>query len=247
MTKGIYMGKNTNWEFDWDMWHKNYQSSEILSFKVSGINYENEDGISRIDVISKMDKYSAIDIISEPFNKYDKNALAVYSKYGKIGYVPKNYIDDVNELMQSFCLKKATIHDEGDNLYVIVDIMVIDNTENHTPKNQGEKISFHARLSGVKDNNEDVFHLNEGDELFADLDFQKERIIIAKDEYSFGSPIGYVSGKIAQNVFELCKENALKNNFVFNISIAVSVVRIEYKNSRTNIIVEVDAEEIYDN
>ena len=103
------MGKNTNWEFDWDMWHKNYQSSEILSFKVSGINYENEDGISRIDVISKMDKYSAIDIISEPFNKYDKNALAVYSKYGKIGYVPKNYIDDVREIDMMNIQKAAVI------------------------------------------------------------------------------------------------------------------------------------------
>lgn len=62
--------------------------------KIVGVTYNNEDGVSRQKILKHIDNYEKVYIVQEKDNQYDQYAISVFSKMGKIGYIPKkdNYL-----------------------------------------------------------------------------------------------------------------------------------------------------------
>lgn len=57
---------------------------------IAGESKLNNDGSSRQKILKKLKEGDSLDIIDEPDNPYDKKAVAVYSQYGQIGYLPRD-------------------------------------------------------------------------------------------------------------------------------------------------------------
>ena len=197
--------------------------------------FKNEDGTKRQDLINKMDKYEAVKILSEPSNQFNPNALAIYSSRGKIGYVPNEYIDDVNGFLKTQIIIKATRKQNDDNdAYLMIDIISIEN----------KKITIISRLLEL---NLEVLSmapsLSEKDELFADLDFENERIKICYDEDSSSDPMGYISKEESRVIFDFCKNIALKNNNIFDVYVYAEISEIQKSKSGVDIFVLIKVEE----
>jgi hypothetical protein len=71
---------------------------------VRGVTFNN-----RQNTVSKLIPNQNLTLIREPENKYDKNAIAVYSEYGQVGYIAKEINEDL-----------AASIDNGENYKCIV-------------------------------------------------------------------------------------------------------------------------------
>ena len=62
--------------------------------KVVGVTFENKDGSSRADIISRMSNTDKVCLERDPYNEYDSNAVKVLVMRGdekkQIGYLPKD-------------------------------------------------------------------------------------------------------------------------------------------------------------
>ncbi len=62
--------------------------------KVVGVTFENKDGSSRADIISRMSNTDKVCLERDPYNEYDSNAVKVLVMRGEekkqIGYLPKD-------------------------------------------------------------------------------------------------------------------------------------------------------------
>ena len=67
---------------------------------VDGKSYNNEDGSSRKEIISSLYLGDIITLKTEPNNPYDNHAVAVISKKGQIGYLPRGRCHDVFNALQ---------------------------------------------------------------------------------------------------------------------------------------------------
>lgn len=64
--------------------------------KVAGVIYPNRDGSSRQEIISRCQQCEQVDLIPEPDNPVDSNAIAVIRENGEqIGYLPRDLAKDV--------------------------------------------------------------------------------------------------------------------------------------------------------
>ena len=92
--------KNRLNEIKWDDWHKTSGNTLILSkVKVAGVTFNNPDGVGRQKILSHMEKWEVLDIVREPDNQFDPNALLVISGMGVIGHIEKNFASIVSPLM----------------------------------------------------------------------------------------------------------------------------------------------------
>ena len=98
-----------------------------IKFKVVGVTFKNDDtGVSRQQIISQLNKESAVFLVREPNNKYDKNAVKVMTLLGQVGYVAKDYAEILAEMMDSGRIFQAKI-DEVDTykgnyyIHIVVD------------------------------------------------------------------------------------------------------------------------------
>ena len=58
--------------------------------KIAGVTMSNEDGSSRIDILAKCKAGEELQLIREPDNPYDKNAVKVCRMNGEqLGFIPK--------------------------------------------------------------------------------------------------------------------------------------------------------------
>lgn len=105
--------------FNWDLWHSLYNKCSKLDFTLAGVFFTNEDGTDRMTIINDLSSYFPINLVEEPTNPFDKNAIAVYSIKGKIGYVPKDSINDVKNILPKIkCMRgKKNQH------YVIIEVL----------------------------------------------------------------------------------------------------------------------------
>lgn len=70
-----------------------------VKLKVVGVTFDNEDGTSRQFLLGKLKKGDNIILRREPHNKYDVNAIAVWSDIGQIGYIAKDYSSIIAPMM----------------------------------------------------------------------------------------------------------------------------------------------------
>lgn len=106
-----------------------------VKLKVVGVTFTNEDGISRQGIISQLDNDSIVTIRREPTNKFDTNAIAVFTEYGQVGYIGKDYASIIAPMMDAGTQFEASIAETDkykDNYYLSIMINEIgpkDSTE----------------------------------------------------------------------------------------------------------------------
>lgn len=68
--------------------------NRYYSTKAVGVTFCNEDNLNRQVLIHYMPKTSVLSLVPEPDNIYDPKAIAVYSEDKRLGYLPRNYVED---------------------------------------------------------------------------------------------------------------------------------------------------------
>jgi hypothetical protein len=83
----------------------------LLTSKVNGVSYTNEDGSSRQEIINILNIGEELALVKEPQNIHHKNAIQVVSKYGCIGYLPKKLADKLSGRINNY--SKARLISKG--------------------------------------------------------------------------------------------------------------------------------------
>lgn len=63
-------------------------NSKIFYTKVAGVTKKNPDGERRQSIIRDLSSGDPVNLIREPDNRYDSNAIRVDTAFGQIGYIP---------------------------------------------------------------------------------------------------------------------------------------------------------------
>lgn len=75
-----------------------------VKLKVVGVTFE-----GRQEIIKQLNKSDIITIRREPTNKFDTNAIAVWSEKGQVGYIGKDYATILAPMMDAGTKFEATI------------------------------------------------------------------------------------------------------------------------------------------
>jgi hypothetical protein len=67
---------------------KGRTESKTFYTKVAGVTKKNSDGERRQSIIKELSAGDRVNLIREPDNRYDPNAIRVDSSFGHIGYIP---------------------------------------------------------------------------------------------------------------------------------------------------------------
>lgn len=79
-------------------------------FDVAGEGQINDDGTPRQDIIGKCYPGDAVELVREPNNSYDENAVRIDYKHESIGYVNKKDAQVLAPLLDSKLAHQAIIH-----------------------------------------------------------------------------------------------------------------------------------------
>lgn len=75
-----------------------------VKLKVVGVTFE-----GRQEIIKQLNKSDIITLRREPTNKFDTNAIAVWSEKGQVGYIGKDYSSILAPMMDAGTQLEATI------------------------------------------------------------------------------------------------------------------------------------------
>lgn len=100
--------------------------------KVVGVTYDNEDGSSRADIISRMSNTNKVCLERDPYNQYDSNAVKVLVQWSderkQIGYLPKDIAAKISPKLRRNVDFMVTVSRVGiwkNNPYCEIDIVEI--------------------------------------------------------------------------------------------------------------------------
>lgn len=85
-----------------------------VKLKVVGVTFVNEDGTSRQDIIKELKNGNNVTLRREPTNRYDTNAVAVFTEYGQVGYIGKDYSSILAPMMDAGTQLEAKIDETGE-------------------------------------------------------------------------------------------------------------------------------------
>lgn len=89
-----------SWPFDGD----------VVELAVVGESHRNLDGTRRQDIIGKLQEDEPVDLVWEPNNRFDVNAIAVHSRLGVIGYLGRDDAEQLVDFLASSAPRAARIH-----------------------------------------------------------------------------------------------------------------------------------------
>lgn len=79
-----------------------------IEIKAVGVTFPNEDGTNRQELLKELRKHDPIQLVEEPWNVADPNAIAIKNKRGEVlGYVGKN---DPNKAQLKVALGVCEVH-----------------------------------------------------------------------------------------------------------------------------------------
>lgn len=123
---------------------------------------------------------ATLSLRQEPENPYDSGAIAVYLEDQKIGYLYRNKLQEMaNDFIKSHCPIFAAIQAVNDDEHKIEIALAYYRPKLHTGKTKSFKLTGNRN----QEMQEAILFANEGDEIFVDYDFEK-------DKYSAGD-LGY--------------------------------------------------------
>jgi hypothetical protein len=128
-------------------------TGEIIKTKIFGVTKNNEDGSSRQKIIATIEKGMDLELIREPDNSYDPNAIAVFVKgyslltgykLAKIGYTSSELAGELSDLMdmgEKYSCKVTDVTGGKDGLNYGVNILIthlsdqedLDDSEHESP------------------------------------------------------------------------------------------------------------------
>lgn len=76
--------KTIKWE-DWNAYEGPMMVFERV--QVAGVTNVNDDGVSRQEILARMQRWETIDLVRDLKNKHDDYAVGVYGGMGQIGYI----------------------------------------------------------------------------------------------------------------------------------------------------------------
>lgn len=76
--------KTIKWE-DWNAYEGPMMVFERV--QVAGVTHVNDDGVSRQEILARMQRWETIDLVRDLKNKHDDYAVGVYGGMGQIGYI----------------------------------------------------------------------------------------------------------------------------------------------------------------
>ena len=85
-----------------------------VKLKVVGVTFTNEDGTSRQHIIKELTANDNIVIRREPTNKFDTNAIAVFTTKGQVGYIGKDYSSILSPMMDAGTQFNVTVAETGE-------------------------------------------------------------------------------------------------------------------------------------
>lgn len=69
--------------------------------KVAGITHENRDGSSRQEAARSLETYDELELLPEPHNEYDPNAIALIAPDGRqVGYLESRLASEITRRMK---------------------------------------------------------------------------------------------------------------------------------------------------
>jgi len=69
--------------------------------KLVGVTFNNENGMSRQGILANLSKGNEVTLKREPQNPHDKNAIAVLSSLGQIGYIGRDYAQILSNMIDN--------------------------------------------------------------------------------------------------------------------------------------------------
>ena len=76
---------------------------------VAGIKYKNEDGTDRQEILKRCEEGDELELIREPNNRYDSNAVAVYAGDEQVGYLFREEASEIGPLLDAGYIVDAAI------------------------------------------------------------------------------------------------------------------------------------------
>lgn len=74
---------------------------EWFDGKVSGVTWDNPDGTSRQDIARTLNLYDELELMPEPGNVFDPNAIALYAPNGQqLGYLESRLAGEITRRMR---------------------------------------------------------------------------------------------------------------------------------------------------
>lgn len=77
---------------------------------VTGESQQNRDGSNRQDILWRTRPGDAVELVREPDNPYDEDAVAVHVKHGQIGYVSRDYLHWLAPMLDEGLDVRAIVH-----------------------------------------------------------------------------------------------------------------------------------------
>lgn len=78
---------------------KGIATGEYVELEVVGESFDNEDGTSRQAILARCQEGDYIELRRQPKNKYDKNAIGVFTELGQIGHVSRELAKGLAPIM----------------------------------------------------------------------------------------------------------------------------------------------------
>jgi len=89
-------------EISWNDWNNPPPNVLIKeNVKIAGVTHNNPDGVSRQEILARMMRWEVVDLVREPGNPHDPNAVAIFGGMGQIGYVPMVAIPGLHKILDA--------------------------------------------------------------------------------------------------------------------------------------------------
>lgn len=105
-----------------------FTKMSLYKEKAVGVSKKNNDGTSRQQVIAKLQEGNEVQLVRDPENDYDENAIEVWNKRGdQIGFIDKMRAEELSPQMDSGYPVEVWVDriwggDDGKNLGVLIAI-----------------------------------------------------------------------------------------------------------------------------
>lgn len=86
-------------------------SPKNIFTNVAGIMYKNDDGTDRQEILRRCQEGDEVELVREPNNMYDPNAVAVYVGNEQVGYLFREEASEVAPLLDAGYIADVTIYE----------------------------------------------------------------------------------------------------------------------------------------
>lgn len=136
----------------WEAWNA-YEGPMMIfeRVQVSGVTHVNDDGVSRQEILARMQRWETIDLVRDLKNKHDDYAVGVYGGMGQIGYIKQYDNRYFARLIDKGCItlaRMSSLHGgkDGKNYGCALEV--------HVLFPEGTTMLYDAKVVGISGKND---------------------------------------------------------------------------------------------